>query len=297
MAVKFSERVARPARGAKRQVPRVRRNTHIDDPDDLTQETHGWSSGVGEDVRIEQRVSRAGPPKPPRARRTGLEEDVPAERLQRRIALHNATNLDADAIDEELDRQEQERELPVRTTPAPPKPRAFRQRLTPEQLPHALPAKPTVDAKVGLTLRPIADDDLDRLWDWVRLDKDTAAGFLDPSVTTSKGLHAKFAEIAADCETGKAAAYAIDRIDVQPNPHIGFLILSPIMAADKLALTHLYIAAPLRGRLAELAPELFLLAQTEHPTLSCLIKTKDAAMARLLGRLGFDVTYMLTKRT
>lgn len=141
---------------------------------------------------------------------------------------------------------------------------------------------------LALDLRALTDEDIDRLWDWVREEPDTGKGFLGVAPTTSKQLHTMMSAVPA---TG--IAYAIDHAALG---HVGVLLLNPIVPTEHVAVTHLFLAKPMRARLPQVVGQLGLIASALHPALSFVVLTSRPEIARLYRGLGFETTYVLVRK-
>lgn len=161
----------------------------------------------------------------------------------------------------------------------------------PEPDPEPMPEDDT-DPSLLLELRPVTDQDVDRLWDWVRQDEDRGAAFLTAPATTSRALHEWFWKWAVRVTEGRAFVYAID----QDGGHCGFVILNPLFPQQAEAVCHLYLAPSVRGQAQAILPALLKWSAVLHPTLSLAVVTSNPAMMRLCRSCGFTVTYLLRRK-
>lgn len=141
----------------------------------------------------------------------------------------------------------------------------------------------------AISVSPVDDKAIDRLWDWIRADDDHGLRFLGPPPETSKELHERVLGFGE-------AFYAIyeDPLAGGPPQHIGFVGLG-FAPTDEFALVRLYLAVAVRGRLREIVPPLIALAAKAFPNVGKFaVHTEDAATARLYRLMGFKSQYVLT---
>jgi hypothetical protein len=134
----------------------------------------------------------------------------------------------------------------------------------------------------SLSMVKPTDEDLDRLWDWVRQDTDRGQRFLGTRVVTYRQMHELI-------EAFVAKAILMSLMDV--DGHIGFVGLQ--VQAGGNVIVHLYLAQSARGQLGRLIPQLQRIAQRDMPGLTLLIMVTDPALARLYAPFGFETTYLL----
>lgn len=149
------------------------------------------------------------------------------------------------------------------------------------------PPEPKPEAT--LSVRQVTDPDVDRLWDWVRMDEDRGLAFLGFQPKTAREVYGHFALRFTD--NPAAAAFAIDEQDL----HIGFVLFEHIHPETMRALLHLYLSPLAQGRLLELAPVLLRMCDARYPKLSLIVVTPDEARMRLYRRTGFKVSYVLER--
>ena len=141
---------------------------------------------------------------------------------------------------------------------------------------------------VTVTVRPVEDADIDRLWDWIRADADRGQVFLGFVPATARELYGMFANrFSGQPDT---AAWAID----EHGAHQGFVLFNPI-TTQLTATVHLYLSQAARGRFLEIVQQLLDFMDATYPKLSLVIVTPDAARARLYQKAGFDMSYQLRR--
>ena len=139
-----------------------------------------------------------------------------------------------------------------------------------------------------ISVRPVEDADIDRLWDWVRADEDRGQVFLGFQPATARELYGMFAtRFSGQPDT---AAWAID----EQGAHQGFALFNPI-TPHLTATVHLYLAPAVRGRFLEIVQQLLGLLDAQYPKLSLNVVTPDPARARLYQKAGFEMSYALTR--
>ena len=146
-----------------------------------------------------------------------------------------------------------------------------------------------VESEIALSVRPVTDCDVDRLWDWVRQDEDRGLEFLGFQPKTAREVYGHFAQNFTD--NPSAAAFAIDELEI----HVGFALFNPIHQLPFQAVTHIYLAASVRGRVGEVVQQLLRICDDRYPGLSLVIVTPDERRMRLCRRAGFTVSYVLTR--
>lgn len=139
----------------------------------------------------------------------------------------------------------------------------------------------------SVTVREVTDEDVDRLWDWVRAEADKGQRFLGRVMTTSKQLHEWVA-------TFGPHLYAITDVD----DHVGFVGFNPIVYPAGMpgqAVVHLFLSAPVRGQMHRIVPQLLDLAAVQYPGVTLRIITTEPGFAKLLQPFGFELSWVLTK--
>lgn len=146
-----------------------------------------------------------------------------------------------------------------------------------------------------LQARIVVQEDTDRLWDWIRADKDYGQAFLGQRFSTSLALHTFMAQLIRVEAQGLAIIRAIH---YGPH-HLGFAMLAPILAAERTALLHVYLQAEVRAQLAQFIAPLVDMAQQIAPGVHLAVVSADAAWARLhrqiLAPLGFTEHVMFIR--
>lgn len=132
-----------------------------------------------------------------------------------------------------------------------------------------------------LAYRDVTEEDTDRLWDWIRADRDGGLKFLGLAPLNSTQLRARL-ELFGD------HLLAIDG----DGGHLGFLGCSPVTEA--YVGVHLYLSEPMRGTLRRIAPVLIAELQGRYPDRKLTIIAADVAEVRLYASFGFTVAHILT---
>ena len=157
------------------------------------------------------------------------------------------------------------------------------QELDPEPDPESDPSLATI------SVRPVVDGDIDRLWDWVRADDDRGQTFLGFQPATARELYGMFASRFSG--SPDTAAWAIDEQGI----HQGFVLFNPITPQPLSATVHLYLSVAVRGRFLKIVQQLLGLLDAQYPLLSLVVVTPDHARARLYRKVGFAMSYVLTR--
>ncbi len=146
-----------------------------------------------------------------------------------------------------------------------------------------------------LVARPVLVEDIDRLWDWIRADKDQGASFLGRTFTHSIALH----EFARQMGQAEMAGLAITRAIHYGPHHLGFAMLAPILAQERTALMHIYLRQDVRGQLAKFTAPLVEIAERVAPGVHLAVASADATWQRLhrsiLVPLGFTEHALFVK--
>ncbi len=157
----------------------------------------------------------------------------------------------------------------------------------PAPAPPGLPAGIVLSNIEGLFARAITPEDTDRLWDWVRADKDYGQAFLGRQIRSSLALHT-FMQRLVEVE---AQGIALIRSIQFHEHHLGFAMLAPILAEEKTALMHVYLQPAVRGQLAQFVVPLVDIARKVAPGVHLAVVSADESWARLhrqvLKPLGF----------
>lgn len=102
----------------------------------------------------------------------------------------------------------------------------------------------------------VSVEDVDRLWDWVRQDKDRGQAFFNRVILNSRDMHA-FMQAVVELAGDKAMAKSIYYIEGTLTPvHVGFVMLLPILSAELTAMLHVYLRQDIRGKLGEVTADL-----------------------------------------
>lgn len=154
--------------------------------------------------------------------------------------------------------------------------------------PVATPADPQGSVRIGRFLAgPVSVEDVDRLWDWVRLDGDRGASFLGRTFARSTDLHQFMIAIVS----GEHQGLSLVRSLYWATVHIGFGMLAPILAEERTALMHVYLQPEARNNLAEFMPLLVQMAEQLAPNVHLAVASDgpqwERLHARVLEPLGF----------
>lgn len=149
-------------------------------------------------------------------------------------------------------------------------------------------ARPAPGTQPILALARIEPEHVDRLWDWIREDGDLGATFLGSEFTTSVRLHA-FMRGLVDAE---AQGLAVARAITYGDQHLGFLMLSPILTVERMAILHCYLSpGTVRERGGEMLPFFVEIGTRMVPGFKLAIPSPSAEWAefhqKVLGPLGF----------
>ena len=159
--------------------------------------------------------------------------------------------------------------------------------------------KPSVEAppviaptpKQKVELRRLTVGDVDRLWDWIRVDG--PACMAEWGVDSSVGLHQSMQYLDELSNQGRCAVYA-GYVD---DEHIGQVSIAPLLATQ--GVLHIFLAQSVRGPLGvSILRHGLSSIQALHPDIELLAMTNDRRLARLMNRIGLGHTqYILTKGT
>lgn len=135
-----------------------------------------------------------------------------------------------------------------------------------------------------LTLTPTSDEDIDRLWDWLRNPADKDQSFLGMQLTTSRQL--------TQVVQGLVHQHYFESIYWQDTQHLGFVALAPVLPDLGYGILHMYLRLEVRGMLKDLlGPVLEQLARRQGGAYNVAVHSTDAALSRLhrlvLTPLGF----------
>ncbi len=147
-----------------------------------------------------------------------------------------------------------------------------------------------VPAPAPVTARRVTIADIDRLWDWYRLDPAALVEAFAITPKHSRDLFTLAERFVASEQAGHALLRSIDYQDA----HIGFVFLLPI-TADRKGIVHIYLYPAARGMLAQLIGPLLDAAEREIPNVTLVIKSERLAQSRLLQDHGFTQTIFLTR--
>lgn len=133
----------------------------------------------------------------------------------------------------------------------------------------------------GLNLQPIAVEDTDRLWDWIRADAEGGFSYFSRPLKNSQQLHDVMRSLVAAEQQGTGLARSV----CYGQDHIGFAALVPILDTEKIAVVHLYLNPAVRGSLDKLLPWLLGQAYALLPGYQLAIFASDEARRRLYRTL------------
>ena len=152
--------------------------------------------------------------------------------------------------------------------------------------PFAAPKPDQVD------LSPLSVEDVDRLWDWVRADREGTTAFLGHTHPNSQAFFYQIGQIAQKELDGSAWMRSI----VKGDALIGFVILDPITKTkNPVGTCHIYISQNVRGELPKLLPSILAEGDQQLPNITYFVATQDEAMSALLQSAGFSAQIVLTR--
>lgn len=143
---------------------------------------------------------------------------------------------------------------------------------------------PAAKPRTGLALRPLLEEDVDQVWDWIRTEETRAEAFFGVYIRTALQLHMQMRNMITQESQGSAMVRAVDSGGML----IGLAAAWPLDHTDKLATLHLYIRPDLRNRLAEILPSLIAEGERVIPAgLRLAIVPEREGWIELLRPLGF----------
>lgn len=152
--------------------------------------------------------------------------------------------------------------------------------------------EPAPSPAAFLVAHPVSDADVDRLWDWLRMDPDSAHAFFNRMPQTSVELRRMISALRAGEENGigmiRSLYFERTGLATKNDPsavHFGFAMVAPMFTEERLALLHLYLERRWRGELASMIPDLLNLAATELPNFKLAIVPNGQSQLRLYGQL------------
>lgn len=158
----------------------------------------------------------------------------------------------------------------------------------PAQAADGADAPAPASAPARLSWRVPTDEDVDRLWDWIRLDG--PAQLQQFGVRTSVDLHAKMRSLTQLDAQGSAVSRAL----VWDGEHVGQGTVFPIVEA--VGLVHLYLDPGVRGRGFAIAKAGVQMLKQEQPALRLSVTTTRKAIADFATRMGFaTLHYVVTE--
>ena len=148
------------------------------------------------------------------------------------------------------------------------------------------------EASSAVTLRETTVDDVDRLWDWIRADRDGTSAFLGHTHQNSRAFFDQIGQIAQKERDGVAWLRSI----VHNKDLVGFVILDPITRGAKpVGTCHIYISPKTRGQLPALLPAILADGDRQLPNMTYFVATQDDALSSLLQSAGFTAQIVLTR--
>jgi hypothetical protein len=154
--------------------------------------------------------------------------------------------------------------------------------------------RPSSDRSSGLTLRPLLDEDVDQVWDWIRTEPDRAEPFFGEYFKSSLALHTKMRAMLQMESQSQALVRAIDW--GEGYGLCGLAIAWPINWKDRLATLHLYLAPDVRHQAVDLLPELIAEGEALLPsTMRLAVLSNRPGWQQLLEPLGFIAHTVLIK--
>lgn len=231
----------------------------------------------------------------PRPRRRATEDGLTPAQLRMRGRVTHETDPE-DEEDGELDFDMPDPEPEIVKVQAVPPPAATTHPISPFPMTAAPPRAAAVpdgavfaDSVEGLRGAHITAEDIDRLWDWLRSDKDYGFAFVGRTFNTSLALHVFMTQMSQAETQGVALIRALHYHE----HHLGFAMLAPILAQERTALMHVYLQPAVRGQLAQFIRPLVEIAQKTAPGVHLAVPSMgDDAYTRLhrqlLKPLGFQ---------
>jgi len=145
-----------------------------------------------------------------------------------------------------------------------------------------------------LDLADVTHQDLDQLWDWTRSDPNGVRDFLGTLPAHTRALYDWLYGVLTLQENKRARINSI----IVNRRLIGFVVLAPIDrdSAEPKASVHLYLEPGVRGILPQLLPALLQVAEVAEPGVTLMIETRRQEWARILERVGFVSSLVLTRR-
>jgi hypothetical protein len=141
-------------------------------------------------------------------------------------------------------------------------------------------------------LQPTTIEDIDRLWDWVRSDREGTTAFLGLAHQTTTTFFQQIAMIGQKERDGVAWLRSIKR----DRALIGFVILDPIQSGrPPVGRCHIYVSVEERGHLPEFLPSILADGDRLLPGMTLFVATDSEAMASLLKAAGFTSQFVLTR--
>lgn len=163
-----------------------------------------------------------------------------------------------------------------------------RSRVPPPPADRPAPRRPVASSQPVMALAHIGDGHVDNLWDWIRQDGDKGATFLGQEFDHAIDLFRFVERLVAAEGDGLAIARAI----TYGNHHLGFLMLTPILTNERMAILHCYLQpGEVRDRGGELIVFFVDVATKLLPGFKLAVPSPSPEWTkfhtRVLGPLGF----------
>lgn len=154
---------------------------------------------------------------------------------------------------------------------------------------------PAMQAPPQLDLSDVTHQDLDQMWDWARQDPQGARDFMGTLPAHSRALYDWLYGMLTLQREQRARINSI----ILNRRLIGFVALAPIdrTSPEPKASVHLYLEPSVRGILPQLLPALLQVAEVAEPGVTLMIETRRPEWARILERVGFTSSMVLTRRS
>lgn len=153
--------------------------------------------------------------------------------------------------------------------------------------------------RAATTLRLPSFNDIDRLWDWCRTDRDAVQAFFGWMPQRSIDLQHAIANLQQHETNGLAWFRSIDGPPLGQSliTHHGFVSLFPIdrQGPHPVGAVHIYLAPEARGLVQQYLPYLLAAADRDLPGVGLTIFADRSEWARLLVPLGFRAQVLLTR--
>ena len=143
-----------------------------------------------------------------------------------------------------------------------------------------------------IALGPVSIEDMDRLWDWVRSDREGTKEFLGVTHANSQEFFEHISSIYKREASGSARLRSIRR----GQELIGFLLLDPILQTPVVGTCHLYIGVEYRGHITEIIPAMIATCDTDFGGMALIAIVQRKEWVPVLEASGFEAQIVLTRR-